>query len=323
MLLDDLKASASRLKASFLRSRLSTEYHPLPVVGQLDMHARLIRKQCGVNRSQAKEMVAYYHGYSDWQHLLNGVRLHALPNITTDVAWIEKPEIKQQVKDSIETLPAAVLRAFADHEPEADTVLKAVLDKRPDHLFDAEVVALHGAFFPDGDYEPDTDEIVAALLSRDNSILSRLKYMRDNNLTTINPHIENYRTGWRTYCYITLKNNNQVDVSIRELDSYIFPSAHLEKFFTTSWYIPYICAHLLQIVNTLRQRGYHGTVSLHRINNEGLREYYRHIRTDEWVRYSCADVPWIDDRIATLNDALIAAGARAVNKPAGCLTFDV
>lgn len=322
MLIDDLKASATQLKASFLRLRLSPDYHPLPVVGQLEMHARLIRKQCGVNRSQAKDMVAWYHGYSNWQHLLTGVRLQAPPNFYTGIDWVDKPDIKQQVNRYIETLPDAVLSAFADHEPEAGTLLKAVLDKRPDHLFDAEVASLHGAFFPEDLYEPDTDEIVTALLFRDNSILSRLKYMRDNNLTTVNPHIENYRTGWQTYCYITLKNNNRVEVSIRELDSYIFPSAHLEKFFTTGWHIPYILAHLRQIINSLRNGGYHGTVLLHRINNEGLREYYRHFVTNELTRYSCAGVPWMDGRIATLNEALIAAGARAVNTPSGCLAFD-
>jgi len=323
MFIDDLKASAIQLKANFMRSLISTEYHPLPVIGQLEMHARLVRKQCGVNRTHAKNMVAHYHGYSDWRHLLSGVEQQAQPNIRTDIAWIENPKIKQEVERYIHQLPEAVLNAFADHTPEADTLLKAVLEKRPGNLFDAEVVSLHGAFFPEEAYEPETHEIVTALLFRDNSILSRLKYMRDNNLTTINPHIENYRTGWRTYCYITLKNNNHVDVAIRELDSYIFPSAHLENFFTTSWYIPYILSHIQQMVNSLRSAGYRGAVSLHRVNNEGLLEYYRHYRSGEPDRYSCANVPWMDERIAALNEALIAAGAREVHQPGGCLAFDI
>lgn len=322
MFIDDLKASASQFKYSFQRLRLSPLYHPLPAPGQLEMHARLIRKQCGVNRSHAKDMVAYYHGYSDWQHLMKGVRLQAAPNISTDIAWIENPQSKQQVSDYIENLPPAVLAAFASREPEPDTLLRAVVDKRPEHLFDAEVVALHSAFFPEEMYEPDTREIINALLFRDNSILSRLQYMQDNNLTTINPHIENYRTGWRTYCYITLKSHHHVEVSIRELDSYIFPSVHLENFFTTAWYIPYIVSHIMQMLNTLRNGGYRGTVSLHRVNNEGLREYYRHYGTNELTRYSCADVPWIDERIAALNEALIAAGGREVKTPTGCLAFD-
>ncbi|MGP3593612.1 hypothetical protein [Vagococcus sp. WN89Y] len=322
MSIDDLKASAIQLKEHFRRSLLSPEYHPLPVISQLEMHARLIRKQCGVTRTHAKDMVAYYHGYSDWQHLLNGVRHRALPNIRTDIAFPDTPQIKQDVENYIRQLPDAVLAAFARHTPQADTLLKAVLEKRPEHLFDAEVSSLHRAFFPEEEYEPDTNEIVTALLFRDNCILSRLKYMRDNNLTSTNPHIENYRTGWRTYCYINLKNNNQVDVEIRELDSYIFPSAHLENFFTTPWHIPYIFSHLQQMMNSLRRAGYHGTVALHRVNNEGLLEYYRHYGTDELTRYSCADVPWIDERIAALNEALMDAGARAVNTTGGCLAFD-
>lgn len=322
MFLDDLKASANKLNESFKRLRLSPEYHPLPAVGQLEMHARFLRKQCAINRSYAKDMVAYYHGYSDWQHLLQGVCQRALPNTRTDVPYLENNEEKQRVYDFINTLPAAVINAMAGYHAEPGTLVRAVLDKRPDLLFDAEIAALYRAFFTDESYTLDTDEIITALLFRDNSILSRLKYLRDNKLTTTNPHIDNYRTGWRTYCYITLSGQNRVEVSIRELDSYIFPSAQLEHFFTTPWHIPYILSHIQQIMHSLRHAGYTGTLTLHRVNNEGLLEYYSRAGKPGLTRYSCAGVPWIDERIAALNLAAIEAGARAVSTPHGCLAFD-
>lgn len=301
------------LKSSFRDFILNPEYHTLPTLGQLEMHARLLRTQSNIKRSHAKDMVAYYHGYGDWQHLLAGLRHRELPNRRTDIPFINIPEEKQKVVRLIETLPDSVLKRLAGYEPEPNTVLRAILDQRSDHLFEAEISALYSELFADETYEYEPDEVVAAVIFRDNSILSRIKYMCDRSLEVTNPHIYNYRTGWRTYCYINLKDDRTVEISIRELDSFIYPSVRHGLFFMTQWHVSYILSHIQQIMNTLKCAGYSGEIKLHRVNNEGLLEYYTAYGHVGLSRYSCADEPWINEKVDELNIALIEAGACAVS----------
>jgi hypothetical protein len=300
------------LKARFIQFQLAPDYHPLPARSRLEMHARYLRVQCGITRTCAKDMVAYYHGYSDWRHLLAGAQQGARPNRMTDIHFLESADEKQKVSEFIKALPAYVLTALKQYVPAPNTLLRAVLEQRPEHLFDAEIATLYYAFFDDEAYEYKTEEIVSSLLARDNSILSHIKRMSYRKLTRTNPHIYNYRTGWKTYCYINLLSNNHVDISVRELDSFIFPSVYLDHFFNTRWCIPYILSHIQQMIAELRHAGYVGTISLYRVNNEGLYEYYRRYGQDGLSRYGYSDAPWIDEKIKALNLALVAAGARLV-----------